>query len=656
MREHAGQEGLRRVHASSGVDVPIEALEDERQWLTYEEKIALFEAAATVLDDPEVTRHMGESVLRLQVGAGLRVLLRALGSPRLVLSSIAKANSKFSTVSKMAALELGRTHAVVSYELRDDKVPHHLDCLYNQGLISVVGPLFGMPPLAVEHGECQVLGAPRCLYRVHWPRWRLMRPRQTEANLLERSAALAAQLQAFQSTAADLVSAADISQVLERIVARAGSAVSAPRYLLAVRDQGRLLVRSDGFASPADEQRVAAELLAGRDLGDRALVQKVTSSHHDYGVIAAFYDEHSFFDYERGLLEAYARNAAAALDMVGALEEARRRSSETAALLGLANALAELATPPEVAQQVAETMRSVMAADTTIVLLIEEDDLMIRGMAGAPDSVTARLIDTTLEVGVDEPLLDWLANPQPKVVHGDTKSRIGRTIMSTLGITTLLLVPIHRRGELLGASGAGFVATPPDAARLMSLSLAVADHAAIALENANLLARLSYKALHDDLTGAASPSHFKEAAQRALARATRDRSSVSMLFVDVDRFKEINDEFGHQVGDHVLREIALRLRSQLRAGDIVGRLGGDEFALLLCSVGPEEAMAAAQRMKQVIQQPLVGFPDLHVSASIGVATALRGGSTYENLVHLSDTAMYQAKQAGRNTCVAVDAA
>jgi diguanylate cyclase (GGDEF)-like protein len=657
VRDHAGQEGLARVHARSRVQAPIEALEDERRWFTYEDKIALFEAAAVVLDDPEVTRRMGESVLKFQVGAGLRVLLRTLGSPRVVLSNIAKANSKFSTVAKMEAIELGRTDAVVRYQLSPDKAPHRLDCLYNQGLLSVVGPLFGLPLLAIEHRECQVLGAPSCIYRVHWPRRHLRRRHEREANLIERSAGLAAQLHAFQSTAADLVSADDISEVLERIVARAGVAVSAPRYLLAVRDTGgRLLVRSDGFASPADEERVAGQLLAGRDMGDRALVQKVASTRRDYGVIAAFYDSDSFFDYERGLLEAYARHAAAALDMVGALDEARRRSAETAALLGLATALAELATPEQMAQQVAEAMRSVMAAQATIVAIIEDDRLTIRGITGAPNGVTETLTGTEIEAGVDEPMLAWLASGEPRLVHADTDSPIGRTMLSTLGIDSLLLVPIHRRGELLGATGAGFVGTAPDAAGLLSLSIAVAEHAAIALDNANLLARLSQQALYDDLTGAASPSHFEEEGQRALARAVRDHSDISMMFVDLDCFKEINDKFGHPVGNQVLRQVALRLRSQLRIGDTVGRLGGDEFAVLLCGVGPQEAMAAAERMRHAIQQPLVGHPDVCVSASIGVATALRGGSTYENLVKLSDTAMYRAKHAGRNTCVAVDAA
>jgi hypothetical protein len=170
VHQHAGDEGLRRVHAAAGLGAPVEALDDERHWFTYEEKIALFEAAAAELDDADVTRHMGERALLLQVGTGLRVLLRSLGSPRMVLANVARVAPKFSTVATMDVLELGRTHAVISYELRSDKVPHRLDCLYHQGLISVIGPLFGMPLPEVDHPECQVLGAPRCIYKVRWAR------------------------------------------------------------------------------------------------------------------------------------------------------------------------------------------------------------------------------------------------------------------------------------------------------------------------------------------------------------------------------------------------------------------------------------------------------------------------------------------------------
>src|SRR5438105_772255 len=113
VREHAGSAGVARLHELAAIDALPEALEDERRWFTYEEKIAIFEAAATVLGDSEVTRHIGETALSQQVGASVRAVLGTLGSPRMVLSNVAKASAKFTTVATMDVVELGRTHAVV---------------------------------------------------------------------------------------------------------------------------------------------------------------------------------------------------------------------------------------------------------------------------------------------------------------------------------------------------------------------------------------------------------------------------------------------------------------------------------------------------------------------------------------------------------------
>jgi diguanylate cyclase (GGDEF)-like protein len=652
VRAQGGDEALAAVHRAAQIDAPLEALEDERRWFTYEEKIALFEAAADVLGDPDVTRHMGQAALAHEVGAGLRVLLRTLGSPRTVLANVAKACPKFSTVASMEVVEMSKNRAAVSYELRADKKPHRLDCAYNQGLISVIGPLFGLPLLAVEHPECQVLGAPRCIYRVHWPRHRVRRRRAREANLIDQSQALATQLEALQSTAADLVSADDVSEVLDRIVGRAGVAVSAPRYLLAVHDENEhLIVRADGFTSQQEAEAIAEHLVRGNVRGDRVLSHSVASARRDYGVLAAFYDDHSFFDYERRLLAAYARNAAAALDVASALDDAHRSRSETAALLQLANDLAELASPEEVAQQVAQAMQPVMAAHSTVVFLIEDGSVIVRGLAGAVAASPLIKVGSRVAVDHDDDVLAWLECPQPTMMHADTSNRVGRKLLAQLAADWFLVVPIWRRNRLLGICGAAFVTEPANSSELISRSVSVADHAAIALDNASLLARFAYQALHDDLTRLASRRHFEEEAERSLARAARDSVDVSLVFIDLDGFKAVNDQHGHIIGDQVLCEVAARVQRHVRQGDLVGRLGGDEFGLLFWNCGPDDALPAAERVRHALEAPVHLNGTIRVSASIGVATAVGGRSQYAELLRRCDDAMYRAKRAGRNVCV-----
>jgi hypothetical protein len=128
---------------------------------------------AEVLGDPGAVRKIGQFMLRSRIALPLLVLLRALGSPEQVLRNVAKANSRFSTNSTVRALEVGNGHAVVTYRLHDGYPPDELDCQYTEGLLSLVPEVFGLPAASVQHGECQVDGAPACLFRLRWrPRHR----------------------------------------------------------------------------------------------------------------------------------------------------------------------------------------------------------------------------------------------------------------------------------------------------------------------------------------------------------------------------------------------------------------------------------------------------------------------------------------------------
>ena len=146
-----------------------EQLLDENQWFSYDEKIALFEAAAEVLDDPKVMLHVADVAMELNVAGGLKVALRALGSPRLVYQNIVRANAKFSGSHEMELLELGRNHARISYsDLTMGGRYHSLDCQYNQGMLACVPQLFGRPPARLAHSVCGCSGGPACVYDLHW--------------------------------------------------------------------------------------------------------------------------------------------------------------------------------------------------------------------------------------------------------------------------------------------------------------------------------------------------------------------------------------------------------------------------------------------------------------------------------------------------------
>jgi diguanylate cyclase (GGDEF)-like protein len=178
-----------------------------------------------------------------------------------------------------------------------------------------------------------------------------------------------------------------------------------------------------------------------------------------------------------------------------------------------------------------------------------------------------------------------------------------------------------------------------------SLVRALASQAAVAIRNARL-EELSFK---DSLTEVYNRRYFKLRLEEEAKRHVRFAQPLSLVYLDVDRFKTINDDFGHGAGDTVLREAAQLLVNQSRSFTTVTRHGGDEFAILLANTSKEGAVTYANRMKGVIER----YPFGHgpVTVSIGVATLPDDATTAEALVAAADTALYEAKRIGRNTVV-----
>ncbi|PSN77095.1 hypothetical protein C8B47_23890 [filamentous cyanobacterium CCP4] len=171
--------------------------------------------------------------------------------------------------------------------------------------------------------------------------------------------------------------------------------------------------------------------------------------------------------------------------------------------------------------------------------------------------------------------------------------------------------------------------------------------------------RLAYEALHDPLTGSPNRAFFMEQLNAAVAAAKASEAVIfAVLFIDLDRFKVINDSLGHLVGDQLLIECARRLGSVVREGDLVARLGGDEFAILLNPIAViDDAQGVADRIHRVLQTPLVlEGREIFISASVGIASSLTGAVEAVDFLRDADTAMYQAKENGRGRSALFDPA
>jgi two-component system, cell cycle response regulator len=183
-------------------------------------------------------------------------------------------------------------------------------------------------------------------------------------------------------------------------------------------------------------------------------------------------------------------------------------------------------------------------------------------------------------------------------------------------------------------------AFPPQALRM---ARELASQAALAIERARLHEALKERALTDGLTGVLNHRSILEALDTELSRTRRDGNPLSVLMIDLDGFKQINDQFGHLAGDDVLRSVAAILKSTVRDIDAVGRYGGDEFLLVLHSTSLPEAQEVAVRIWRRIEREV--HPHFSpIRLSIGIASAPDHGTLRQDLIATADAAMYMAKQ------------
>jgi diguanylate cyclase (GGDEF)-like protein len=309
-------------------------------------------------------------------------------------------------------------------------------------------------------------------------------------------------------------------------------------------------------------------------------------------------------------------------------------------------------------------------------------DVILTVMPGvfSLETVTLSLIDgdyaiqrilRDLQIGVNEfPKLLFLKAPLHFIDEDgpleDEKPRLGQYVPALHGAlfphyqpVSVAVLPLVRQHRLLGYLSLGSAY-----AERFTRSLAtdfiqrLATVAAICLENVINNERLKHIGLTDPLTGVNNRRYIEQRMQEEVARSQRDRSALSCLFIDIDHFKRVNDQFGHQSGDDVLREVAARIKKELRLSDALGRFGGEEFVVLLTHATRDDAARIAERIRAGICSRGVmieGSRDpLRISASIGAAAlspperSRPAAEVKQAMLKAADQALYQAKEAGRN--------
>jgi diguanylate cyclase (GGDEF)-like protein len=258
-----------------------------------------------------------------------------------------------------------------------------------------------------------------------------------------------------------------------------------------------------------------------------------------------------------------------------------------------------------------------------------------RALSGDPSALIEVIAQAEGEV---------LASGQPQEVSTDAGSALGHPLRGASN-DAQGVVSVWRRDR-------------PFASSERELFHYLAAQAGVSIENVELHETVQRQAVTDELTGLSNHRRFQEALAAELERARRFDTGIGLVMLDVDNFKQVNDTYGHQVGDRVLQEVARVLRTESREVDEPARYGGEELAVILPAADLEGAFGLAERVRtgiQAIEVPIDGGDPLRVTASFGVAALPESALDQGSLIAAADAALYTAKRAGKNRTIRADA-
>jgi len=447
-------------------------------------------------------------------------------------------------------------------------------------------------------------------------------------------------------------------------VERAARALDAEVAAVVIDDEVAAVVGFPVGRVPADD----LVAVANRELDnvDVPGVGRCRAISADWGggrpghLVLARWGEQGFSVEERNIVRGMARLLELALTMLRTLQaehEMRERSERQAAenaellvslqqrqrllehLFDVQKAISRRRPLPQVLDMIASAARQLLGDGAVGLWLRDDSD---------PQQITL--------VAGDGPAVDTgpVTPTMPLAEAGTVGAAIlsGRLVVceddSVDGIASMA-APVHDSGTITGglvvlAERPGRVYAPPEVQMLQSF----AEHVSLALTDANTVDRM-HQAFHDSVTGLASRSLFLDRLAHQLELTGHGGSRVALLFIDLDRFKAINDTLGHAAGDTLLTITADRIVAQLRDSDVAARFGGDEFAVMLRNVStPVDAAKVADRILHGLHEPMrIAGRQLQVNASIGIALSTHGMTDPAALVRRADIAMYRAKRNGR---------
>lgn len=356
------------------------------------------------------------------------------------------------------------------------------------------------------------------------------------------------------------------------------------------------------------------------------------------------------------LLTILADQAGTAFMGTSHLTEAERLATELRRLLEMSSALSRSLDPRAVADLMAEHLARAVGAERAQISDWDVPGDRMRTLGCYP-SETREILSDYYDLAGFPLTRQVLADRTLAVLDADDPDADPAEVrlLREEGTRGLLMVPLVAKDRAIGIVELTFKGRPTDDAARITLARTMAHEAAMALDNARLYETARNLADRDPLTGFYNHRYLHERLSEEVVRAVRTRRPLSVVMLDLDDFKLVNDTFGHVFGDRVLVHVAELVKTTLRGSDVAARYGGDEFALVLPETSHEDAMRVAERILEVLAAtPYVaeGRSPIVISASVGVASHPEDGRSATDLIAMADTGLYSAKDKGGNRALA----
>jgi diguanylate cyclase (GGDEF)-like protein len=362
------------------------------------------------------------------------------------------------------------------------------------------------------------------------------------------------------------------------------------------------------------------------------------------GVLDCQSDRVDHFDAETiDLLTLFSTQASMALQNARLYSLEQQRARQLQAINAIAQQTTAVLDLEDLLDRVCKLIQDAFRVSHVSLFLREDHDLVLRAHHG---TLTPRVPEGGRFPASAEPWASILASSST-AMETDLCSEPTSTKFFAESASRMC-IPLVSFGQTLGVLALD--SALPDAFRdgdLQSLE-SVADICATAIQNAHYVERVKQLAYLDGLTGIFNRRFFELRIMEEIERARRYGTGMAVIMADIDQFKRLNDEFGHVLGDEVLRQVSSLFNQQLRKIDVVCRYGGEEFGILLTQTNAHQAMSIAEKLRKMVagwQFP--GVPRT-VTISAGAAAFPEHGTTRDELVRTADAALYAAKQAGRN--------